>query len=160
MYIRFSCGLSKMMSFQCGGSALIWVLCSGRKCPVLSVRIEINWVFVSGHRNRLDIRAKIEFDVISMMESKLTSLLYAGSRLTWLRCVDQNLLLLCAGVIIDFVFVWGPKYVGFNVWIEIDLFLCANRKKRFLVWGSIDMVFCVGSRNLRVFVCRPKITWF
>ena len=115
---------------------------------------------MSGHRNRLDIRAKIEFDVISMMESKLTSLLYAGSRLTWLRCVDQNLLLLCAGIIIDFVFVWGPKYVGFNVWIEIDLFLCANRKKRFLVWGSIDMVFCVGSRNLRVFVCRPKITWF
>ena len=33
------------------------------------VRIEIHWVFVSGHRNRLDIRVWIEIDMISVMGS-------------------------------------------------------------------------------------------
>ena len=39
---------------------------------VFSVWIEINSVFVSGHRNRIDIRVGIEIDLISRMGSKLT----------------------------------------------------------------------------------------
>ena len=70
-------------SFQCGGSALIWFLCSGRKWRVFSVLIEINWVFVSGHRNRLDIRVGVKIDFILVMGSKLTWFLCAGSKLTW-----------------------------------------------------------------------------
>ena len=80
--IWLMCGLSKMTSFQCGGSALDWVLCSGRKRVVHSVRIEINCVLVSGHRNRLDIRVGIKIDLISVMRSKLTWFLCAGSNLT------------------------------------------------------------------------------
>ena len=53
----------------CGGSASFW--------------IEINWLFVSGHRNRLDIRVGIKIDMISVMGSKLTWFICAGSKLTW-----------------------------------------------------------------------------
>ena len=59
------------------------VVCSGRKRLVFSVRIKINWVFVSGHRNRLDIRVGIKIDFISVMVLKLNRFLCAGSKLTW-----------------------------------------------------------------------------
>ena len=61
------CGLSKMTSFQCGGSALVCFLCCGQNRLVLIVTIETNSVFVSGHRNRLDIRGEIKIDLISVM---------------------------------------------------------------------------------------------
>ena len=38
---------------------------------IVSARIEINWVFVSGHRNRLHIRVDIKIRLISMIGSKL-----------------------------------------------------------------------------------------
>ena len=72
-----------MTSFQCGGSALIRFLCSGRKRLVFSFRIEINWVYVSGHRNRPGIRVGTQIDLISVMGSTLTWFLCAGSELTW-----------------------------------------------------------------------------
>ena len=40
------------------------------KMTGFSVIIEINWVFVSGHRNRHDVRVGIEIDLISVMGSK------------------------------------------------------------------------------------------
>ena len=48
-----------------------------------SCRIEINWVFVSGHRNGLDVRVGIEIHSISVMGSNLTWFLRAGSKSTW-----------------------------------------------------------------------------
>ena len=39
---------------------LTWILCGGRKTRGFSVWIEINLVFVWGHRNRLDFRVGIE----------------------------------------------------------------------------------------------------
>ena len=103
------CGLSKMTSCQCGGSALIWFLGSGRKRLVFSVRIEINWGFVAGHRNRLDIRVEIKINLISVMGSKLTWFLCAESRLTWFWRRDRTWLVFGAGVKIDFGFVCVPK---------------------------------------------------
>ena len=47
-------------------------LCLGRKWLVSSVSIETSSDFVSGHRNRLDIKVRIENDLISVMGSKLT----------------------------------------------------------------------------------------
>ena len=89
------CEWSKLTLFQCGGSNLTWfqcgmngfgscwvvendlisvwwinidlVLCSGQKFLIFSVRIEIKWVFVSRHRNELDIRVGIKIDMISVM---------------------------------------------------------------------------------------------
>ena len=52
------------------------------------VWIEINSVFVSGNPNRLVLRVGIEFDLISVM----------GSKLAWF----------CVGLI-DFVIVWVSK---------------------------------------------------
>ena len=45
------------------------------------VWIEINSNVVSGHRNQLYITMGIEIDLISVMESKLTWRLCAGSKL-------------------------------------------------------------------------------
>ena len=55
-----------------------------------SVRIEINSVFVSGHRNRLHIRVGIGIDLISVMGSKLPWLFCAGSKVTLFNCEDRN----------------------------------------------------------------------
>ena len=55
-----------------------------------SVRIEINSVFVSGHRNRLDIRVGIEVDLISLMRPKLTWF-WCGYRIyIFVQGVDYN----------------------------------------------------------------------
>ena len=50
------------------------------------VWIEISSVFVSGHRNRLDISVGIEIDLISVMGLRLPWFLCAGSKLTWCLC--------------------------------------------------------------------------
>ena len=47
------------------------------------MRIEIDSVFVSGHRNRLEIRVGIESDLMSVMRSKITRFLCVASTLTW-----------------------------------------------------------------------------
>ena len=59
-----------------------WFLCRGRKWLDCSVRIEINSVLVSGHRNRRDIKVGIENDMISVMAYNLTWFLCSGSKLT------------------------------------------------------------------------------
>ena len=67
-FTRFLCGWSKLTWFPCGGFSLTWFQCLDRKwlsfCVgvekyLVSVRIEINLVFVSGHRNRFYIRVGI-----------------------------------------------------------------------------------------------------
>ena len=103
------CTLSKMTSFQCGGSALIWFSWSGRKWLVFSARIQINWVIVSGHRNRLDIRVGIKIDLILAMGSKLPWFLCPGSKVIWFWRRDRTWLVFGAGVKIDFGFVCVPK---------------------------------------------------
>ena len=65
---------------------MTWLLCGGRN----DLWIEINSVFVPGHRNRLDIRMEIEIDLISVMGSKATCFLCDRSKLTWLLCVYRN----------------------------------------------------------------------
>ena len=126
--------------FQCGGSALIRFLFRGRKWLVLSVRIEIYWVFVSWHRNRFDIKVGIETDLISVMGSKLTWFLCTASKLTWLKRRDRPWLFFCAGIKIDLGFACGPK-ITLNISIEFCL------------------VCIVEIEIVLVFVCRRKITW-
>ena len=43
----------------------------------------MNLVFLSGHRNRLDIRVGIKIDVILVMGSKYILVFVGGSKLTW-----------------------------------------------------------------------------
>ena len=64
--IDLLCRLSKMISFEFDGAASIWFWCSGRKLLVFRVRIETNWIFVSGHRNRLGTRVGIKIDKIEI----------------------------------------------------------------------------------------------
>ena len=133
--------------FQFGGSALIWSLSSGRRWLALSVRIEITWVFVSGHRNRLDSRVGIKIDLISMMELKFTWFLCAGSKLT---CFS-------VGIDLDFFFVqgskstWvlcaGRKLLGFNLWSKLTWFLCSGWKWLVFSVGIDWRSFCAGDRN-------------
>ena len=79
-WIGLLCGLSKTITFQFGGSALIWFSCNGRKWLIFSVRIEINWVFMSCYRNRLEIGAGIEIDFITVVGSNFSCFLRAGSK--------------------------------------------------------------------------------
>ena len=69
---------------------MTWFFRGGRKSLVFCVWIEINSIFVSGHRNRLDIKVGIEIDWISVMGSRLTWFLCAGSKLTWFFCGNRN----------------------------------------------------------------------
>ena len=96
-FVWLLCELSKMTLFQCAGTALIWFLFSGRKWLVFSVRIEIYWVFVSWHRNRLDIGVGNKIDLISVIGSKLTWFSCAGSKLTWFYRWDQTRLFFVRG---------------------------------------------------------------
>ena len=100
-----------MTWFQCGRSGIIYFLCSGRKRLVFSVRIEIIWVLVSGHRNRLAIRAGIKVDLISVMGSKFTWFLCAGSKLTLFQRRYRIDLFF---VKIDIGFVCGPTITWFG----------------------------------------------
>ena len=51
-------------------SKLGWFLCGSPKLLVFNVWIEINPVFVSGHRNGLGISVGIDIDLISAIRSK------------------------------------------------------------------------------------------
>ena len=72
-------------SISVQGSELNLFLLCCRKWLVFSVWIEINSVFVSGHRNRLDIGLGIGIDLVSVM----------GSILTCFLCGDRNLKFTC-----------------------------------------------------------------
>ena len=147
-WIWFLSGWSKMTSFQCGGSAFTWFLWSGRQRLVFSVRIEINWFFLLGHRNRLDTRVEIKIDLISVMGSKLTRF-YVRGRI-WL--------VFCAGVKIDPFLCAGRILVGCSLWIELDgvfergakniVLLCEHENWIvFGVGGSNGLGFSVRCRN-------------
>ena len=73
-----------------------------------SVWIEMNSVFVSGHRNRVDVRVGIEIYMMSVMGSKLTCFLFAGLELIDFVC----------GIGIDLIFVWRAS---------LTFFLCLDR---------------------------------
>ena len=160
-----------MTSLQCGGSALIWFLCSGWKILVFGVRIEITRIFVSGHRNRLDIRVGIKIDLISVMRSKFTSFLCEGSKLTWFSRRDRTWLLFCAVVKIGFGFVFGLRigyyYLMDRNWLvflswgsKLTWFWCAGRKWVVFSIGTVDLIFVRVVEICMVFVSWPKLTWF
>ena len=76
-----------MSSFQCGRSAFIWFMCSGRKLLVFSARIEIQRFFVLG----------VEINLI----------LEWGSKLTGFQCWGRNWLRFSVKIEIDMFFVRG-----------------------------------------------------
>ena len=117
-------------------------MCGGRKGLLLSLLIEIKSVFVSGHRNHFDIRVGIEIDLISMMGSKSTWFLCAGSKLTWLWRGDRN----------RHVFVRGQNGLFYCVGAENTW--CGRRY--FFVRGSFNLVFVSVVEVDLIFVCGPK----
>ena len=172
------CRLSNMTSFQCGGSALIWFLWSGRKRLVFSVWIEISWVFVSGHRNLLNIRAGIKIDLISVINLVLAS----GSNLTCFMCGGQNRLRFCVQPENYLVLIYRSKLNWFLAWgSKLTCFWCAGRKwlvfsvsiklDFVFVWVvEIDLYFIAGDRTWLdfsvgigidlVLVWGSKMAWF
>ena len=135
--IRLLCRWMKLACFQCGGSELTWFQCRDRKRLGFCVTVKndlflvhvfyfiFTSVFVSGHRNRLNIWLGIQIDLRRVMGSKFT-LFHVGDR-TWLDfCVGgRNVfdismghwswLHFSVGIGIDLVFVWGSK----NAWLFI-----------------------------------------
>ena len=102
------CGWSKIELISVCGVELDLILfiagwnwfdcCVGcRKWLVFSIRIENKWVFVSWHRNRLDIGVGNKIDLISVIGSKLTWFSCAGSKLTWFYRWDQTRLFFVRG---------------------------------------------------------------
>ena len=152
------CGLSKMTSFQYGGSALIWFLCSGRKWLVFSVRIEINCFFVTGHSFRLDVRVGIKIDLISVISLvfmcgiEIDLVLASGSNLTCFLCGGQNRLWFCVQPENYLVLIYGSK---------LTWFLCAGRKWLvFSVSIELDFVFAWVVEIDLIVVYGPKMAWF
>ena len=121
----------------------------------------INSVFVSGHRDRLDIRLGIEIDLFQRWDLNYLDL----------RVRDQNWLGFSVGIEIDLFLVLGSQLasflyarfligmggrnildfsvggwtlLNFSAWIGIDLVLCRSRKYLVLVYGS----------KLSSFLCR------
>ena len=135
-----------------------------------SLRIENNWVFVSRHRNRFDIRIGIRIELIAMMGSKLTRILLrgieidlvlaSGSKLTCFLCGGQNRLRFCLRAENYLVLVYGSYLTWFLSWrSRLTWFLCAGRNDFFLVWGSLDLVFVRVVEIDLFFLCWSEITW-
>ena len=154
------CGCSKLISFQCRDRN--WngfqKMCGGRKWLVFSVWIEINSVFVSGHRNWLDIRDRngldfsdgveinlffvcgIEIDLFLVWVSKLMFLM-RRSRLTFVLFASRNYLVLLYGSKLTWFLCAGRKWLVFSVGID---------------WLSLMWVVEIDL----VSVCGSTITWF
>ena len=99
--------------------------------------IEINWVFTSGLRNRLDIRVEIEVELIEVMGLKVIWVFTCGVEID----VRIDWLVFCAGVKIRYLFlVFGSSLTWLCVRAWNDLFL---------VWGENDLSFCAGDWNCR-----------
>ena len=138
----FLYGRSKLTWVLYSWSKLTWFQCRDRNWLVSFVAVENDLIlvprskltrfFVSGHRNRLDIRMGIEMELISVVS---LNKLDFGVR-------DRNLLHFNVGIEIDLSFVWGSNLTSL---------LCAGRKLLcFNVWIKIGSVF----------VCGPKMTCF
>ena len=136
-----------------------------------SLRIENNWVFVSRHRNRFDIRIGIRIELIAMMGSKLTRILLrgieidlvlaSGSKLTCFLCGGQNRLRFCLRAENYLVLIYGSKLAWFLSWKSKLTWFCVRAENDlFLACGSIDLVFVRVVEIDLVFVCWPEITWF
>ena len=79
---------------------------------VFSGWIEVNSIFVSGQRNRLNFRGGIEIDLISVMGSNLLLFLAWGIEMELVLVWVSKLAFLCGGS--DFVVVFGRKSFGFH----------------------------------------------
>ena len=134
---------------------MAWSSSGGRKWIVSSEWTEINSVFVSRHRNRLDIRVGIEIDLISVMGSKSSCFLCGGSSLTWFQFRDRNWLgfswgwlgLLCEWSKLIWFQCGGSKSAWFQIRHEIDGLLCG--------WSKLSWFQCGGSELTR-FQCRDR----
>ena len=62
------------------------------------------------------------------------------SGLEWTLLRSKLTCFLCEGQI-DFVFLCGPKLLGGNVWVEIDLVFVCRQTGKLLVSSSIDLFF-------------------
>ena len=97
----FHCARLNLTCFQCWGlkddlisepgSELTWFSCGGRKTFRFRVWIEMNFFFVSGHRNLVDCSGveinlcfvwRIEFQFDLVLGSRLTCFLCGGTKLT------------------------------------------------------------------------------
>ena len=65
--------------------AIDLVLCRGRKRLDLESTSKLAVFFVSGHRNRLDVRVGIKIDLISAMGSTFAWFLRVRSKLAWFK---------------------------------------------------------------------------
>ena len=119
--------------------------------------IEISWVFVSGQRNKINIRVEMKIDSISVMGSKLTWVLRAGSTLTWFQHRDrtwlvslfggQNRLRFCVRDENYLVLIYESK-LTFLAWgAKLTSFLSAGRKPLLFGVGIDWLSFCAGDRN-------------
>ena len=125
--------------------------------------------FLSGDRNRLDIRVGIEIYLISVLVSKLT----------WFYLRDRNSLGFSVGIDLDLFFVQesksnsvlcaGRTWPGFNLWIEIHVvdsvgievdldFACGPKMTRFSV-GMDWLSFCAGGRIWLDFCMLAEYNW-
>ena len=145
--------------------------------------------FVSGHRNRLDIRAGIEIDLISVIGSILSWFLLWGSKLTlfwcgcrhwflyaggrnWFCCcvrsdnclvlsMDKNLPGFSAGIAVDFVVLCGPKMACICTGDRLTLFLCGWSKLLCFFMPVENHFVIVWASNLTLFLCgRSILAWF
>ena len=115
---------------------MAWSSSGGRKWIVSSEWTEINSVFVSRHRNRLDIRVGIEIDLISVIGSKSSCFSCGGSSLTWFQFRYRIDLVFHEG---DLVYCvsgrnWSDFSAGDRSWLDFRL-------------GMKLMGYCVGGRN-------------
>ena len=167
--IRLLCRWMKLACFQCGGSELTWFQCRDRKRLGFCVTVKndlflvhvfyfiFTSVFVSGHRNRLNIWLGIQIDLRRVMGSKFT-LFHGGSNLTrflcwWSKCFwyqygalkltsfqcrNWNWLGFCVG--------FEKCLVIYSVLIEINLVLGPGIKSDvILAWGiELDVIAVLG----------------
>ena len=128
-------------------------------------------VSVSGHRNWLDYRVEMRFDLTSVLRSKWSWFLCGWSWMPDFSVKDQNWLGFSVEIGTDLVYVWvaklttflyaGLKWLGFSVRIKTDLdFVCVVEIDMISVWGDRTwLYFSVGLRVDLVFVCGIEITF-
>ena len=121
------CGGRKSLGLE-SGSKLIWFSCRGAsKLILLCGRPKLTW-FQRMNWNWLGFFVVVENDLFLVSGSKLTRLLCRGietglilewgSKLTPNQWCDLEYLGFC---------VRDRNWLGFSVWIEIDLFLCGGQ---------------------------------
>ena len=125
-------------------------LCWGQNWLRFCVRAETNW-FLCTDRSWLG----------SVCRPKITCFYY-DCRLTWFLCGWSKLtcfLVLCLGIRVDFIFVWGTNWFDFSGGVEINLTSVYGIEFDFiLVLGSQLTGLLCGVSKLTV--CGPKLTFF